>query len=458
MKTKQAYSIPQIDYFEYAKDDGGEAGTFAFHAPLRQAQLSDVASQIIMPYAAVAGAMDVIAIYATRSVVEDGGTAVLTIPIGPSASSVSSITWGSPQMLSQLQSPSCVFIGMVDNATGAENAQEASAELVVSGRDMTKVFYENDTNLPDSAQAALFFNPGTPFNTLALVIDSATSGTQLLESALDLMVAKQIPSDLDSEVTSAPGGTTAFDASLQSFGFPWRNFVSTSKLNPSFINISGPNAIPPYSMNSGSAWANMDELRNTPVARLFVDETASLIFDFSSDAWVTQPVTCIINEIEVGECDIWEDDAELVTVIQTWPMAGLAGDLPLAQIKGVQGAATFVTQIAAPVYNAADIIANYGYRLAAFQSFWDITIPQANQRQGVLAIYHNSINFAKITVRGRPVYKVGTRVQLNVPWYRPAVTNASWYITGVSSQATFGEDWVTQLSLRFPMDSTGLIH
>jgi hypothetical protein len=76
---------------------------------------------------------------------------------------------------------------------------------------------------------------------------------------------------------------TSFAAlsAVADYGFPWDHFLRTNLLNDGFLHFPSLGGPQIFSVQSGAAWANMQQLRNFPIARLFVNEIGQLIFDDS---------------------------------------------------------------------------------------------------------------------------------------------------------------------------------
>jgi hypothetical protein len=105
-------------------------------------------------------------------------------------------------------------------------------------------------------------------------------------------------------------------------------------------------------------------------------------------------------------------------------------------------------------------IARYGYRWQEFQSQYDgPDHPESvSARFPVLLQLHNSMWRCTLTVKGNPALRVGLSVALMVggvhPMTRPQTKGAlrAWYIESCSHRGGYGDDYTTELELRFPRD------
>jgi hypothetical protein len=478
--TKQAYVLSSVIEFETSKSDDGDAGVFSLVFPM--AQTYEGAPNPAPEYAKIAAPMDVIAIYALRLVSKE--PVVAGAPTSVPQVAPTGATWGAAGCIdalitagggttasefsagAELANGTCLFIGIVDEVrVKVSTGGQPQAHLLLEGHDLTKIFLCNDAALPLYMATAIGYNLE---ESVAPLLFLPQNGVQLLEESLDYMVSRKAP-------PGTPQGNQVPTA-LQAYSFPWRNFISRAKIDPSFdafvaaepisgtpvgSELKGIN-LPAYRIQDATAWANMTDLRNSPINRLFVDEFGYLIFDDSYNAWLNvggvNDSIYTITEPEVLDYDFWLSDTELVTMLSVWTINMMAsGSQAQTQyiLKGDKldqrlPSAT-PTTMSTPTAMHPDDIQRYGVRYGQYVSNWDITLDDAVKRWKYLTVNHDSIYFAHVTVRGRSVYRVGKRVVLGVPAHRKEFSDATWYITAVSHTGQFGSGWTTSLQLRYAM-------
>ena len=469
--TQTAFLLPMVERFETEKADSGEPGTFSFDAPLAHtqgaAQPVSGTSDSAQDYARWANPNDIIAIYAQRVVNVENVEGGNDIPVGPQPTP--SAAYGTAGFIGELQDTTLLFVGMVDDATvDILPGEQPEAMLRVRGRDLTKIFIESESTVPSTSMAAYLADGSEQAGVLIRIGGTESSGTQLVIDMLNNIISKDYPAGFG-QLANGQNPITAL-------AYPWRNFIDTSKAlaNPYFslpTTSATPNSVA-FQLQAGSAYQNLISLRNAPLTRLYIDEYGSMVFDDALGAWTGtdsygKPVPnqdiYSINEAEVLQYRFSINDGELLTYIAVWPMSSLLSSMQVQTLAALKGslatpAATPGTQ-ASPASPSvvAPTVSNYGFRYAQYQALWDFSPQDAERRKQVVLTWHNSIKFAEITVRGRPFYKVGARVSLIVPAHRPEFANASWYITNVSHQYSFGNQWVTNMRLRFPMQNGSLV-
>jgi hypothetical protein len=408
-----AFIIDSIETFATSKDDSSDAGTFTMTAPL-----IDNAQA-----AAAGGPMDLVAIFADRSWADENGNTYDGTQIGPQ--SAAGLSYGQIGTIQALAAdPTCIFIGMIDKPHHRFDLGTPAVSFQIEGRDLTKVFLSNDTDIPFIATGALAYG-----NIAQLQIArDGYSGPQLLEIALDRMVTK---SGLGGY---AAGGTVP----LSAFGYPWREFVRTDLLDTSFLSFAG-NKYPPFNLQDGTSWATVMELKNDPLCRLFVNEQGALIFDDSYQAWTTR-TPIIVTAEDVRSVDFYQDDSNVIGFLTIQPFTAELNN-PISQSFGV-GVTPFKN---------LDIVKTYGYRMAAWQSYYDLDQESANLRAPTMWAWHNDLFHCQITLKGRREYQAGIRIQLkDIGGLWPETVGATWYVLDCQHAFDWGNDWTTTMHLRFP--------
>jgi hypothetical protein len=456
--TGNAYLLTQILAASASKSDDGDAGSWSLTLPLFNAlQAGLPPPQPIVEYASVASPMDLMALYAIRLPLKSQQSANTLGPVGstPGNINISGLTYSDIATIVALGSATCIMIGMVDSIeeTPVEMSDSPEPTLQLDGRDLTKVFYVNDTLVPEASSASSVNT--TLQNPVTLAVSKTYSGTRLLLDVLDLCVAKKL-----SVATKIPnvGVPAVTQVAAQKFGYPWRNFIRTdnkTKLADGFESYTLAE-YPPFQFQDASTWANVEELRNAPSCRLFVDEIGNLLFDDTLTAWTTAAPNAVPlgpDDIIMFRCRISDED--LVTYFQITPMASYVASIPMALVTGDGAALGFGQGIAkgyiaqnAPAGNSP--FTTYGYRRGTFGSYWDVTRAAAFSKMGVLSLLHNSLEHATVALRGTTAYRVGDRVLVPVTTSRTSTTNAIWYIEAISNSWSMGGAWTTTLSLRFP--------
>jgi hypothetical protein len=431
--------------FSTSKDDSGDAGQFSLTIPYVDPYTqTGQPNPVVKAYASVMGPMDLVAIYAFRTRVDDPNT----IPLGPTGSTLdalnTNLSYGDLASMVAMGSASCVMIGLADNPVEVPltMSDQPSAHISISGKDLTKIFYMNDANVP---AASIAYLSAIYQNALTIVLSGPTSGTQLLLNVLDLVVTKDIELAVPAlEVT--PDENQTFLA----YGFPWRNFVRTDALDPTFQNLSYSN-FPPFSVTTGSTWANAMELRNPPAFRLFVNEIGQLIFDSAINAWTTQTPTGVLNASDIYDCQISMDDADLITFLTVIPYGAMSAQYAVEFVKGYAASLGFAGGISdAQALTSEQIVKTYGFRSATFEAFYAISTADAEVQRKAVQLYHNSLFRMHLVIRGSTAWRVGQRITVPVKTAKAATTNQPWYIEHIEHSGSFGQDWRTTLSLRFP--------
>jgi hypothetical protein len=450
--TKTVYA--QWDALEWntSKDDSGDAGQFSVTFPyIHQYYSTGQPSPLVQDYASIMGPMDLVAIFAYRT--RDDNPDL--VPIGPLGSTYNGpnidLAYADITSIGKLGSATCVMIGMVDQAVEvtAQMSDNPSTHITITGRDLTKIFYDNDANVPAvsvAAESGIFNLP------LTWALTSGASGTTLLIKLLDLICGKDPGAAVDFSTSPVSAAT---EASFQQFAFKWRNFVRTDALEPGFINLL-PAKLPPFHVQTGSTWANIMEIRNAPAYRLFVNEIGQLIFDDALEAWTTQDGTGQLAASDIHEFEVSISDADLCTYLVVYPFGALATQTSIVTMKGYDASLGFAGGIAGDLASASlatnpqAAISVYGYRYAEFAAFYAVTIDEAKKQFAALQQYHNSLYRATLVVRGTTAWRVGQRIFVPVRTAKAATTNQLWYIERIEHSASFGEDWKTTMHLRFP--------
>jgi hypothetical protein len=493
--TGQTFYLRSCISFSTQKSDSGDAGSWSCSFLPRNPDVifansgtTDVPDDIVA-YSQCAGPSDLVAIFARRISVTSDGRVERPAPfIGPSE--ITDFSWGdgnaasvttlaaptqaaqqvydasgnlsittpylNPQSIGgsgnstaggKVQTPdlaptsntSCLMIGMLD---GADFQQDAEGQIIgwqMNGRDLSKVFYENDTMIPASAEGAVGILP-----LISLALSKEGSGTQLLLDIADITVAKQSTS---STVSSTNLGSGTFSQ----YGFPWRNFISLARLTTGFRSFVANGKYVPFQIQQGSAWANMQELRNPPLNRLFVDEWGQIVFDDQLGAWQNQPYTTI-GPTEVIAFGAGFNDSSLITFLSTFPNGSLGAryNIGTAQALGLQRNNYFVGGFIAPANPDATIVQRYGYRYSSWSSNYDLDYDSCSARREVVAFQANNLWKGRLAVRGGPYYRVGDRYLVNVESERIETSYQIWYAQAIGHQWTFGGPWITSLSLGYP--------
>ena len=443
------YQVGNVENFIFNKSDNGDAGDFSLTMPLGLNK--DFANQI--------APMDLVAVFASRSVTWQGGrkpvgTTEAFHPITFSTSALTSLSYGSSSatmtdMFAAM--PSCVFIGMVDT-TEESQIYEGSpkASLDITGRDLTKVFLDNDTfvsyALPgsDPSKDALG-------NLENIVISNNSSGTALLLQALNVFCKKD-PTSVGNAIGAAQAtdqvAENALLAKIAAYGYPWDKFISTKLLSESFQNLSKA-ALPIFQVKSGSVWANLLELRNYPVARLYVNEMGQLIFDDTLAAWTTNPVQGTIYPSDIRTCKFRQSDENVITAMSILPAIQTLNNAQLTALGQVAQAHTPAS---------LTTIQRFGFRYWPFTSLYDAVsdLDPSNpnnviqRRFAVLWLMKNNLWTCQITLKGTTAYRVGTRVNLATGGASSSTQMRNWYISEIGQSFSYGDDWTTTLSLTYP--------
>jgi hypothetical protein len=464
--TGLIYQIPDVEQIQTQKRDDGSTGSFSFTTPLIQAY--DAASgqaryPRILPYAAVAGPMDLIAIYGWRvSVTQSGAPSADGNPF-VDTNNFNPVNYGdaSPNYAATVKllgTPACIMIGMVDSARTSQGVSGQRATFTVSGSDLTKCLDKNDTTIPDASLAGqggagpTESNPGF-FGLASIQLSKAKSGPIMLTEVLDLLVTKDLNALKTIGGAQAKLPSAEVVAAYKAFGYPWRNFIRTDALDYSYLPLTAQN-YPTYTPQMGSVWATCLELRNPPLSRMFVSEIGQLIFDDAFAAWTSTSISGIVGPEDLRDFDSGFNDDNLVTFVSCIPGRAVGTNANIAASKGGFLPGTgFVNGIAAASNASAAHINIYGYRYGQFTSMYDITYSDAQKRQKYVLQAQNNLFSANAVVRGNAIFRVGQKYQFNVDTGRPESTNAVWYVEGVSHSMTYGDDWTTTLSLRYPQNS-----
>ena len=439
--TGNVHILNAIEQFQTSKSDSSDAGTFSFSGPLTEP--SNLA------YLQESGPMDVIAIYADRATSDD----LASIPenVGPLVALPASGAWGSPGAgtTKMLQSPTLVFLGVIDDLGESYTLSESSSStLSPRGRDFTKFLIVNDVLMPyDQASVAALL-------TRAVAITPGTSISALMYRVLDVFVAKH--------GVSSVGGTVAVASAL---AFPWRNFISTAvqDAKPIYLPFSGTDLIfPSYQVQSGSVWANLITLKNEPLSRLFITEDGEFLVDDALAALITQsPIPFVITSDEfVENASFSRDDSSVATfisIIGAQMAGGSTGQYGDYDIM-TPGSRFVSSGGGVPSYTPDETVQRFGVRAAEFTAVFytllgksgSVDTPLRQKLYQLIQLLHNQLDVLTLTVKGRPVYRVGTRVQVKIGFARQAVSFATWYICNVSHSWSFGSGWTTVLTLRMP--------
>jgi hypothetical protein len=448
-KDGSCFAVEEIEQWTAAKKENGDAGTFTMQLPLvANAGLA----QIISP-------MGLVAIFAGRISSDRFGTVTSDFAqgFGPLPSELPALSYGDTgaKTVQKLASyPSCVFIGMVDRADeDYEIEGTPRAILSIEGRDLTKIFIDNDTYVP---YTEIVGGDQGAFSSLATIVipKNGISGKNLIQVSLDAMVKKDV--SVLAKLSGDPSLNQGALAKAAKYGYPWDDFI-TLAIDPAFNPIP-PQSFPNYSIQSGSAWANLDELRNYPIARLFVTEVGNLIFDFAYAQWNTQVPVMTIDPKDVMKCRFYQSDDDWVTALSLMPNNSSAGNVELSNMGFAARAAVADTQ---------SIVKRWGYRWQEFVGQYlptgsNVSSPEDAVDHSAfwktLWTMHNDYFHCTLTVRGRAGYRAGQRVILNFGGANvvtrsttPGVVRA-WYIEEVRHSGQFGDGFRTELELRYPRD------
>lgn len=489
--TNQVYELPGVSTWSWSKSDGGSAGTFAMRIPLQQDYdtVALTGSAGVIPYAAVANPMDIIALFCARTTVSINGSITpdpLELPFN-----ISSLKYGDQNARSVKllgASSNCIFIGMVDSVRESASPGE-DTELAISGRDFTKIFEVNDVGVPDSGDQAklgvgnLQGNPDSFFALQHVQLQQAKSGASLLVKLLDILCAKDLSTLAGGN--EYIGGKSYADfiksqsnrdaqAALQQFGFRYRDFVRLDAMDPDYNHIKDPLAFKPYDIQMGAVWSTLQELRNAPMTRLFVNEIGQLIFDDALTAWTGEdsdglPATAfakqygrqngVIGPEDIRSYDFGFDDSSLITFMSIMPAAATQGLGGIVYAKGSFLPGSGFVNGVAKAKNASEAhVQTYGYRYGQFESPYDLGFDDAKRRTKVVLTSVNSLYTASLTLRGNPGWRVGERYLVDIVTSRDQTTKKVWYVESIQSQGTWGEDWTTSVELKYPQDpeSTGV--
>lgn len=473
----QVIPVKSIESLTTSKTEDGNAGTFSFTCPAVPNMAAVLATN----------PNDIVAIYGIRPSTDGRGLQDL----GPSLPLpvLTANGWGNQATIRGLQSPTLMFLGMVDSAD--EHATPGgAASFSVSGRDLTKIFLEYDCgyfNTP--TRQALFTQQPTPgglsskqkqllanknlsdiMNAIATFeINTTNSGTNLLEVMLDTAMARDFTTSANLQAGNLPPLNADQKSYLAEFGFPWRQWVLTDKLDPGFRHYtSGPTFGLTYQLQPGSMWANCQEMRNEPFNRLFVTEDGFLIFDEALNAYVSQaPVLDAVRGDDIRDFETNFSDDTLATFlavlgaleISRGNIASAVSTAPeFGTIAGL-GYAAFIGGTGQAVNAGGDgDVQRYGFRAKTLISNFDQGTNQkamADLFQFITAMLNNQLT-ATLTVKGRPEYRIGQRLLVEYGNLRPETQNATWYVAGVGQSYDFGSDWTTTLRLLYPNTVYGI--
>lgn len=435
--------LNELENVQTTKTDDGEAGSFTFEAPLG---LNLAAAQVMQP-------MDLVAIYVGRNSTAISGSKSAGMTgnafpeLGPNV--VSSLTYGAAgaAVTKLLGTDACLMIGMVDDID-EEQIYDGTpgATFTVSGRDLTKIFLDNDTFVPYTVAS------GVPVgNLLNIVVRRDQSGPSLLLHILDVFCKKDASAIAAaiaaSQVESNVGSEQL--AQIAAYGYPYDQFVDISAVqetlanNPSFLQF-GAASFPNYSVQSGSVWANVLELRNWPIARMYVNELGKLIFDDTFTAWTSEAAAVTIMPGDIRALKFSTTDADMVTAMTVAPAQATFGQTEIAALVQT-GRSRRPTN--------ASTIKRFGYRWYEFISQYDSVTAQAliESRFKVLWLMRNALTRAQITVKGDPKYRVGIRALLATGGASPATQFKTWYVMSVQHNSNVTPDYTTTMELRYGM-------
>jgi hypothetical protein len=354
----------QIESMQTDKSDNGDAGTWSIRTTLA---INTFISGAIGP-------MDIVALYADRGSTDSlGNTTDSTLLINLLIPTATPLAYGSADAntTNLLGTDHCLMIGMVDSVAETFDYENATLELNIAGRDLTKIFIDNDTIVPATLPEG--GGSGALAGLSSVVIKRLTSGTQLLLDVLDVFVTKNpnVVSSLLVAGQAAPLLNTEA-AELAQYGYPWRRFVRADLLITGFQHLSS-GQFNNYSVQMGSAWVNTNNIRNFPITRLFVNEVGALVFDDTWTAWGFGSSKMIaegygglpimVNRADVRKIDFRQSDDNLITALSITAAGMPAGDTALASLV------TFGKQNVSPL----PVLQRYGYRFQSFESYYDST-------------------------------------------------------------------------------------
>ena len=476
-----AIFVKEIESMETEKKENGDAGTWSFTAPLA----------VNHNTASVIGPMDLVALYAVRiqaDLIGQATAALRVFNLFPEAKS-GGYTYGSAgaSVIKQLglDSANCLMIGMIDRVEEGYDFEASSLTLTVYGRDLTKVLIDNDVYVPYTVAAG--GENGIASVLAGVSFAKETSGTQFLLDILDIFVAKN-PDRIAQVINNDPNFTLSSQDVLQSiaqFGYPWRNFLRVDALIAGFHHI-GNGQFPRFAVQNGSAWTNITELRNFPIARIFVDEIGRLIFDDTWSAWGMAPPATAAKLLSVGTdgnprqpLAVVNSEVRSVSFSQADDnvLTGISIQQPLITFGDFQPASFPV--FSAPQHAATSTIQVYGYRCGKFVSQYDD--PQAYQltpsgvptpndptqnalaaRYPILWQLHNNLWEATFVLKGNVKWRAGARLSTTLGGSQAATRpqtgySKEWYIMSVAHSLSFGADWTTTVKARFPLDPAGSV-
>lgn len=454
-----AFAINNLENVQTSKSDTGDAGTFSFSFPLGD-------PSTLLAVRAI-GPMDVVAIFADRVTTQDANGYFLGQNI-----QVSLLTYGDAgaTAVTQFQgTPSCIFVGMIDTVDEDMDFENATGTCDVAGRDLTKIFIDNDTLAPFTDPSGY---PGMT-NLYSLLLRRATSGRQFLLDVLQAFVKKDrqfIQQVGDATTTGATGSAAAAQTIVASdYGYDWDFFVTSQFVQPdaTFLHFAGSVWLPNFAVSASSSWAAIQELKNAPLTRLFVTETGALIFDDQYTAWGfgqsnNVNVGATILATDVRHARFSRTDEDMVTAITVMPTV----------IGSALQALSSQFQVLQPFQRAITAIKRYGYRWLVYQSPWsgategvDKTfLGNLKAKAVVLDEMHNNMPRMTLTLKGRSDIRVGTRIKcvyVNqngvVLWgpisasIRPlGAQDQVWYVESVQHSHMYGNDWTVSITARYP--------
>lgn len=480
--TGRVFRFYGLQSLRTKKDDSGAPGTWEITALSVPRDILLGPSDDAADYLKVAGPMDLCALYARRLVTnaETGVRESRTYPIGPASGSTLQYGKDSGATVALLGAPAqapqqeysngdftqyqalgaglsrllptsrtcCLMVGMVDGVFETVNSAGQLMSFTARGRDLTKILYVNDTMVPQSTQASTVTSSsgGAP-PLLTYALSREGSGAQLLIDMMNILVAKTLPP----ATIAASGLTPATVNDYASFGYPWADFLSLKRMSTDFRSFKqeGTTRYAPFSIQAGSAAANIEELRNPPVNRLFIDEWGQIVFDDQYGAWTAAPSTTIGTD-QISWLNAGFDDSALITYLSTFANGSLAARSLQGEMLGLQRNNGFIGGLAQAV-NASDAhVQRYGYRYGEFTSNFDITPEAVAQRRKVLIFMHNNLWHGQALVKGNPFYRVGDRYLLDIETNRPETSKQTWYASAVTHEYTFGDNWTTTLDVAYP--------
>ncbi len=440
--------LNEIEQINVTKSDTGDAGEFTI----------SLALGLNLPAAVKLQPMDYIAIFVGRNSTSTGGSKAAGTNSDPfpalGPSNVQGLTYGAEgaQITKTLGAfSSCLMIGMLDVVHETQTFQgQPTATLELRGRDLTKIFLDNDTFVQYSIPASDPNNDNGVASLLQIPLRTATSGTRLLLDILNVFCKKNPPSIIP---YSGAGGAQAVNtagyltgdalAQVQAYGYNWDRFISTAHLDINFVSLSS-DFFPTYSVQSGSVWANCLELRNFPVCRLYVDELGNLIYDDQYTVWTNPAIAGTIEAADVRSSEFWQTDEDLLTAITV---------IPALANCAVSEIAALLSTARSRVPVDKDTIQRFGYRWTSFVSQYDSVkaFQTLDKRFKALWLLHNTLTRGRVIVKGDAKFRVGQRYQLNFGGANAATQFRSWYVTNTDHNYQFGSDYTTTLELRYPL-------